>query len=73
MQLVGTTPLLLHHISRHELRAEIASRRGAGSSIEEEALEVMMKDKEGDPAVPVSWLWDASESAVHGSQSKESR
>jgi len=59
IQLVGATPLLLHHVSRHELRAEIASQRGAGISLEEEALEVMMKDDNGDPAVPVSWLWDA--------------
>lgn len=28
-------------------------------SIKEEALEVMVKDGDGNPAVPVSWLWDA--------------
>lgn len=28
-------------------------------SLEEEALCVMSKDNDGNPAVPVSWLWDA--------------
>ena len=59
LQIVGSTPLLLHHISRHQLREQIASVKGATMSMDEEALEMMVKDKHGNPAVPVSWLWDA--------------
>ena len=58
LQVVGITPILLHPVSRHQLREHIASRGGA-MSIEEEVLEVMVKDGDGNPAVPVSWLWDA--------------
>jgi hypothetical protein len=58
LQVVGITPILLHPVSKHQLREHIASRGGA-RSIEEEALEVMVKDSDGNPAVPVSWLWDA--------------
>ncbi len=58
MQLVGTTPLLLHHISRHQFREQLATHNGE-QTIEEEAMEVMVKDSDGNPAVPVSWLWDA--------------
>lgn len=58
LQLVGTTPILLHNVSKHQLRAELASK-GATLSLEEEALEVMSKGSDGNPAVPVSWLWDA--------------
>ena len=59
LQLVGSTPLLLHHISRHQFREQIASVKGETMSIEDEASEVMVKDCNGNPAVPVSWLWDA--------------
>ena len=59
LQLVGTTPILLHHVARHQLREQIASHNAAGLSFEEEALNVMSKDSKGNPAVPVSWLWDA--------------
>ena len=59
LQLVGTTPIILHQISRHQLREQIASRGGASVPLEDEALEVMSKDSDGNPAVPVSWLWDA--------------
>ena len=58
LQLVGTTPILLHNISKHQLREQLASK-GAMLSLEEEALEVMTKDDDGNPVVPVSWLWDA--------------
>jgi len=59
LQLVGSSPLLLHHISRHQLREQIASTKGATLTIEEEALEIMVKDIDGNPAVPVSWIWDS--------------
>jgi hypothetical protein len=59
LQLVGTTPIILHNVSRHQLREQIASRSGSSLSLEEEALEVMSKDNDGNPAVPVSWLSDA--------------
>jgi hypothetical protein len=59
LQLFGSTPLLLHSISRHQLRSQVASTKGATLTIEEEALEVMVKDTNGNPAVPVSWLWDS--------------
>jgi len=58
LQLVGTTPILLHHVSRHQFREQLASRDG-GKSIEEEAQEVMVRGDDGNPAVPVSWIWDA--------------
>lgn len=57
IQLVGTTPILLHRISRHQFREQLASR--SELSIKEEADEVMVKGDDGNPAVPVSWLWDA--------------
>jgi hypothetical protein len=59
LQLVGSTPLLLHHISRHQFREQIASHKGDVMSMDEEALEVMVKDENGNPAVPISWLRDA--------------
>jgi hypothetical protein len=43
LQLVGSTPLLLHHISRHQFREQIASVKGETMSIEDEASEVMVK------------------------------
>lgn len=58
LRLIGTTPILLHHISRHQFREQLASHSG-GQTIEEEALEVMVKDSEDSPSVPVSWIWDA--------------
>lgn len=72
LQLVGITPLLLHHISRHQFREQLATHN-CEQTIEEEALEVMVKDSDGNPAVPVSWLWDAirvgcSRIAVAGNQ-----
>ena len=59
LQLVGSTPLLLHRISKHKLRDQVASTKGSTLTTEEEALEVMVKDIHGNPAVPVSWLWDS--------------
>lgn len=59
LQLIGSTPLLLHHISRHQFREQVASQKGATMTMDEEASEVMVKDTDGNPAVPVSWLWDA--------------
>ena len=47
-QLAGTTPILLHNISKHQLREQLASK-GAMLSLEEEALEVMTKDDDGNP------------------------
>lgn len=58
LQLVGKTPILLHRISRHQFREQLATRN-EGQSIVEEAKEVMVKGVDGNPAVPVSWLWDA--------------
>jgi hypothetical protein len=58
LQLVGTSPLLLHRISKHQLRDQIAFKANGGEP-EEEALEAMSKDEGGNPAVPVDWLWDA--------------
>jgi hypothetical protein len=57
-QLVGKTPLLLHEISRHQLREQLALHE-AELPIEEEVLKVMVKDSVGNPVVPVSWLWDS--------------
>lgn len=77
LQLVGSTPLLLHHVSKHQLRTEIASKGGA-LTVEEEASEVMVRNEDGNPAVPVSWIWDAlrfgcSRIAVQGKQISFSR
>ncbi len=57
--LIGTSPLLLHRTSKHQLRDQIAADLCAGRTLEDEALEVMQKDAFGNPAVPVSWLSDA--------------
>lgn len=57
LQLIGTTPILLHRIHRHQFREQLASN--SELSIEDEAREVMVKGEDGNPAVPVSWLWDA--------------
>lgn len=62
LQLVGITPLILHRVSKHQLRVEIASHC-ENLTIEDEAAEVMVKDSLGNPAVPVSWLWDAIRAA----------
>ncbi|MFA6404959.1 MAG: hypothetical protein WCW03_03105 [Candidatus Paceibacterota bacterium] len=59
LRILGTTPLILHRISRHELREQIASDASKGILFEQEALENMSKDDDGNPVVPVSWLWDA--------------
>ena len=58
-RLIGTSPLLLHRTAKHQHREHIASNINHGERFEEEALEVMSKDAVGNPAVPVSWLWDA--------------
>jgi hypothetical protein len=58
LQLVGTTPILLHHISRHQLREQLASK-DATLTLDAEALEMMVTDDDGNPSVPVSWIWDA--------------
>src|SRR3989344_4423383 len=57
--LVGTSPLLLHHISRHQLRDDIACRIDGDMSLEDKARDVMSKDAYGNPVVPVSWISDA--------------
>lgn len=57
LHLIGTTPILLHQIHRHQFREQLASK--GELSIEDEANEVMVKGDDGNPAVPVSWLWDA--------------
>jgi hypothetical protein len=59
LSLVGITPIILHRVSKHQLRQQIASGGKSNLSLEEEALEAMSKDTVGNPAVPVSWLWDA--------------
>lgn len=59
MELIGTTPILLHRISQHQLREEIASKRGGTMSLAEEAVECMSKDDTGAPVVPVAWIWDS--------------
>jgi hypothetical protein len=58
LRLVGSTPILLHQISKHQRREEIASSARRGS-MTDEAMEVMSKEGDGNPTVPVSWLWDA--------------
>ncbi len=55
----GTTPLILHHICEHQCREQIASNITDGQTFEDEALEKMSKDGDGNPAVPVSWLWNS--------------
>src|SRR3989338_246414 len=57
--LVGTTPILLHRISRHQLRDQIASNGQTEKTLEQEVYGVMSQDEHGNPAVPVSWLWGA--------------
>lgn len=64
IRLVGTTPLLLHRVSRHERRDEIAAHAKNGKTLEDEANEVMMKDEKGNPAVPPAWLWEAIHKAT---------
>ena len=59
LRIIGTTPLLLHRVSNHQLRDQIASKVNRGILFEHEALENMSKDEDGRPVVPVSWLWDA--------------
>ena len=59
LALIGTSPLLLHRISRHQERDHIAASGAEGKSLEAEAENVMSKDEHGNPAVPVPWLWDA--------------
>ncbi len=63
MQLVGTSPLLLHRVANHELREEIAAPVG---SLQQPLLDavgtakaVMSRNVEGKPAVPVGWIIDA--------------
>ena len=59
VRLIGTSPILLHRISRHQEREQIAFHGGGEQSLEEVARNVMSKDTEGNPVVPVCWLWDA--------------
>ena len=59
LRLVGTTPILLHKISQHQDRKAIASNIVNGINIGEEAKNLMLVDNLGNPAVSVSWLWDA--------------
>lgn len=59
IRLVGTTPLLLHRICRHEFRKALASRASPTQSLEGEMREKMITDEEGNLAVPVGWIWDA--------------
>ena len=59
LRIIGTTPLLLHRVSNHQLRDQIASKVNRGILFEHEALENMSKDEDGRPVVPVSWLWNA--------------
>lgn len=50
--------MLLHRVAKHQLREHIAS--GAKRyEFEDETSEVMSKDEQGNPAVPVSWILDA--------------
>jgi len=58
LRLLGTTPLLLHRIAKHQLRDQIASKAKRGG-FRQEAWQVMFKDDSGNPVVPVAWLWDA--------------
>ena len=60
--LVGTSPLLLHRVARHERREEIAAPAGTEQSLlafADAARMVMSKNEQGKPAVPVSWITDA--------------
>lgn len=66
IRLVGTTPLLLHRVSRHERRDEIAAHMVNGTTLEEIADEVMMKNTQGNPAVPPVWIWEA----IHGAAAR---
>ncbi len=59
LALLGTSPLLLHKIANHQRREEISSHASNGVSLEKEALEKMMKDESGNPAVPSEWLWNS--------------
>lgn len=62
IQLVGTSPLLLHRVAKHERREEIAAPAGTEQSLlafTEVAKQVMFRNKEGKPAVPVVWITDA--------------
>ena len=56
--LVGTSPLLLHHTSKHQFREVIAAQQ-IGKTLENEAKEVMSIDERGHPVVPASWLLDS--------------
>jgi hypothetical protein len=58
-ELIGTTPLLLHRVSRHQQRDLIASTKGTTMSIAEEAQDVMSINEDGHPVVPASWIKDA--------------
>ncbi|MDP3661460.1 MAG: hypothetical protein Q8R17_01230 [bacterium] len=57
--LIGTSPLLLHRVARHQEREKITAHGHRGESLEEEAREVMSQDESGNPMVPVSWVSDA--------------
>jgi hypothetical protein len=59
LRLIGTTPILLHQISRHQEREKIASHTEAGRSLLDEARDKMSKDSDGNPVIPVSWIADA--------------
>ena len=59
LRLIGTTPILLHQISRHQEREKIASHVEAGKSLLDEARDKMSKDSLGNPVIPVSWIADA--------------
>lgn len=66
IRLVGMTPLLLHRVSEHTRRSEIAAHVRNGETLEEIAGEVMMRDAHGNPAVPPSWIWEA----IHGAAAR---
>ncbi len=59
IRMIGTTPLLLHRICRHEFREALAWNGSLAEPLEEGVKETMSKDIHGKPAVPVWWLWDA--------------
>jgi hypothetical protein len=59
LELVGTSPLILHKVSRHQLRDQIASTKGATMTVAEEAQDNMLINDDGNPAVPASWIMEA--------------
>ena len=61
VQLVGTSPLLLHRECNHQNREHIAAQAVVYTeeSLRAQIFGKMSKNQSGNPAVPIEWIWNS--------------